>query len=226
VEKLVSLDLQKGAEGNELDELQMHRFLESFKETMTVTEMREALRATGAISGTAKLFPITHYYINKFKVDWKKLVNAPQGDNKAEIEEAERKLNEVSVAFNAAETRATEAQQALKTSEAREAEAKQREAEAKAAQQELEAALAELKAQEDAFNNKTAELTRKSEDESVSMVNRNKAKAELAQHLASDPLPLRKAKINQEAAVRKAEKATKAAADARTAAEAARQKAE
>lgn len=43
----------------------------------------------------------------------------------------------------------------------------------------------------------------------------NKAKAELAQHLAEDPLPLRKAKITQEAAVKKAERATAAAAAAR-----------
>jgi len=38
-------------------------------------------------------------------------------------------------------------------------------------------------------------------------VAQNKAKAELAQHLAEDPLPLRKAKITLEAALKKAEKA-------------------
>jgi len=43
----------------------------------------------------------------------------------------------------------------------------------------------------------------------------------LAQHLASDPLPLRKAKITQEAAVKKAKRAVKAAAEASAAAEAA-----
>ena len=60
----------------------------------------------------------------------------------------------------------------------------------------------------------------KSEDESTGVVSRNKAKNELAQHLAEDPLPLRQAKITAEAAVRKAEKATKAAGEARTKAEA------
>ncbi len=40
---------------------------------------------------------------------------------------------------------------------------------------------------------------------------RNKAKNELAQHLAEDPLPLRKAKITQEAAVKKTERAAVAA---------------
>jgi len=61
-----------------------------------------------------------------------------------------------------------------------------------------------------------------------SVVQQNKAKAELAQHLAEDPLPLRKAKITLEAARKKAEKArapfeaaTKAAEAARASAEAA-----
>jgi len=58
------------------------------------------------------------------------------------------------------------------------------------------------------------------------MVQMNKAKNELAQHLSSDPLPLRRAKLNNEAAVRKAEKASKAAAEAVAAAEAARAAAE
>ncbi len=37
-------------------------------------------------------------------------------------------------------------------------------------------------------------------------MSRNKAKAELAQHLAEDPLPLRRAKITTEAAHKKADK--------------------
>jgi len=95
---------------------------------------------------------------------------------------------------------------------AREKESIAAEAEARKAKAELEQSLAELKAQEDAYNNKTAELKRKSEEGSV--VQQNKAKAELAQHLAEDPLPLRRAKINNEASVRKADKTAKAAAAA------------
>merc|ERR1712014_464771 len=97
------------------------------------------------------------------------------------------------------------------------ANAKAAEEEARAAQAELEAALKELKEQEDAYNSKTAALEKKSEEGGV--VSRNKAKAELAQHLAEDPLPLRKAKITQEAAVKRAERASNAAAAAREAAE-------
>merc|ERR1712125_9330 len=90
--------------------------------------------------------------------------------------------------------------------------------EAKSAQEELEAALAALKAEEDAYNQKKAELEKKSQEGGV--VSRNKAANELAQHLAEDPLPLRRAKITAEAAVKRAEKTSKAAADARASAEA------
>jgi len=45
-------------------------------------------------------------------------------------------------------------------------------------------------------------------------VQRNKAKNELAQHLSSDPLPLRRAKITQEAAVKKADRAAQVAKEA------------
>jgi len=224
--KMASLDLQKGADGNEVDEMCMHRFLEAFHETQTVAEMRESLRSTGAISGNIKLFPITFHYIYKFKVDWHELVNASQGDNKKEIDEAQRKLDSVQKALKDSEERAKEAKTALHTAQTKEAESKAKEAEAKAAQQELEAALKELKAQEDEFNNKTNTLKAKSEDENSSVVARNKAKNELSQHLASDPLPLRKAKITQEAAVKKADKATAAASEALKAAISAKKDAE
>lgn len=115
-------------------------------------------------------------------------------------------------------------QKTAEASRVAEAESKKAAADAKAAQEELETALAELKAQEDAYNNKKLDLERKSEEGGV--VSRNKAKAELAQHLAEDPLPLRRAKITTEAAVKKAERTAQAAAEAVVAAEAARAAAE
>eukprot|EP01101_Sappina_pedata_P003480 TRINITY_DN1383_c0_g1_i3.p1 TRINITY_DN1383_c0_g1~~TRINITY_DN1383_c0_g1_i3.p1 ORF type:complete len:317 (-),score=168.69 TRINITY_DN1383_c0_g1_i3:79-1029(-) len=217
VQKLVSLDLQNGAEGTNLDELQMHRFLESFQETMTVKEMRDNLRSTGAIEGNSKAFPITYYYIYKYGVDWHKLVHAAQGDNQKEIDEAQNMLNQVQNALQ-------ESQKAVEDSKQKIAESKAKAAESKVAQAELEVALAEVKKQEDEFNNKTNDLKRKSEEGSV--VQQNKAKNELAQHLASDPLPLRKAKITLEAAVKKSDRAFKAAISAGNAAEEAKKSAE
>jgi len=120
-----------------------------------------------------------------------KLVTASQGDNQEEVEKAQRMLETAQAACKEAETK-----QAASTKAAAE----------------LKAALAELKAQEDAFNEKTASLKAKSESGTV--VQQNKAKAELAQHMASDPLPLNRAKLNTEAATKKAEKARLAADEA------------
>jgi len=226
--KCDELDLNKRSEGSALDELNAHRFLEAFNEPMTVREMRDALRATGA-TGSDKFttVPLTHFLVSIYKVNWKQLVNASQGDNKAEIEHAQRLFDEVQVAFQESETKHQQAAAALKESHAREAEARTKEAEAKtreeeaeAAKRELEAALADLKAKESEYNNKTQDLTKKSESAS-GVVAQNKAKAELAQHLNEPTMPLRKARITQEAAVKKAEKTKQAAADARAAAEAA-----
>jgi len=176
----------KKKEGNELDEFQAHRFLEGIGTTMTVQELRNYIRSIGV--DKVKYIPICHFLLARYKADLHKLVTASQGDNQ-EIEKAQKMLEVAQAAC-------------------REAEAKQQ-VSAKA-EAELKAALAELKAQEDAFNAKTADLKRKSEEGSV--VAQNKAKNELSQHLASDPLPLRKAKITQEAVTKKAEKA-RAAAD-------------
>eukprot|EP01102_Stenamoeba_stenopodia_P015884 TRINITY_DN5484_c0_g6_i1.p1 TRINITY_DN5484_c0_g6~~TRINITY_DN5484_c0_g6_i1.p1 ORF type:complete len:343 (+),score=110.21 TRINITY_DN5484_c0_g6_i1:71-1030(+) len=220
VQKFADLDLQNRAAGSGLDELNAHRFLEGIGETLTVVALRDTLRKTGAIAANErpKLFPLTHYLLFRFNVNWKTLVNT-KGDNSAEIAEAQRLLDEVTKAFAESDRQAQIARQA-------EAEARTQEAPFKAAQEELEAAVADVKRQEDDRNRKTEELQQKSSQGSV--VQQNKAKAELAQHLAEDPLPLRKAKITLEAARKKAEKArapfeaaTKAAEAARAAAEAA-----
>merc|ERR1712137_920693 len=138
---------------------------------------------------------------------------AVDSENQAKQREAEAKQREADAKNTAEQAKEKEAQP-QKDAQA----AKEREAEARAAQQELEAALKELEAQEKAFNDKKEDLKRKSEEGGV--VSRNKAANELAQLLSEDPLPLRRTKISQEAAVKKAERAAKASADATTAAEA------
>eukprot|EP01094_Clydonella_sp_ATCC50884_P027025 TRINITY_DN75_c0_g2_i4.p2 TRINITY_DN75_c0_g2~~TRINITY_DN75_c0_g2_i4.p2 ORF type:complete len:405 (+),score=218.32 TRINITY_DN75_c0_g2_i4:132-1346(+) len=267
--KCGELDIQKHGDGNGLDEMQAHVFLESFNETLTVRELRTSLRSTGAIGEKErpKLVPITHYLLFKYEADWHKLVNAAQGDNKEELAEAQRLLDECAAKFQESEARASEARVALneaiakenaaqaredeaKAAEAeavaREAEAKSAEADAiakeeaaradeaeavqreaaakeaeapfKAATDELEKALADVKAEEDAYNGKIDDCKRRAETGGV--VQRNKAKNELAQLEGEDPLPLRRAKITQEAAVKKAERTTNAAAAAKEKAQA------
>src|SRR3990167_4162785 len=334
------LDLEFHKEGTSLDEMKAHVFLERFDETLTVREMRDKLRATGAIGENErpKTVPLTHYLLYKYNVDWRVLIDKTrQGDNKEEMAKAESLLAEVQAAFQDSENKAAAARRALieaqnsenaailreneaKDSEAqalaseneakrKEEEAKQREAEAvaseeravvaetqakqreaeafaseeqavqretearaseeqakkveaaarkseeqakqretdanvsateaqsrdavaqkdaetakaaendaQAAKRELEDALRELRAQEDAYNQRVKDLTDKGNDESIGVVSRNKAKAELAQLKAEDPLPLRRAKITVEAAIRKADKATTIAAETANAA--------
>jgi multidrug resistance efflux pump len=198
VVQCAALDDKKES-GNELDEMKAHRFLEKLGDTHTVLQLRAALRKVKALGEAErpKTVPLTHYLVFRYEVDWVRLVNAAQGENAEEIARAQAQVKE------AQENTAKAQEEARK---------------AAAAQLELELALAEVKRQEDERDRKTKDLTEKSETGGV--VSRNKAKAELSQHLAEDPLPLRKAKITLEAAVKKAEKATKAAEDAREKAEA------
>lgn len=181
--KFESFDLEKGKNGHELDELNAHRFLEAFHETMTVKEMRDKLRAKQALKekGVSKYISLVHFLATKYDVNIHHLVNASQGDNQAELIEAQRKLEE--------------AQQACEEAQRTEKEAKLRETEARNAKSALDA-------EQEAYDRRTDMLKKKSEEGGV--VARNKAKNELAQHLSEDPLPLRRARITQEVAVKRA----------------------
>src|SRR3989338_5621496 len=234
VEKAAAIDLERHADGSALDELNAHRLLEIFDETLTVREMRTQLRSVGAIDEKEqpKLVPLAHLLLARYKADWHWFVNAPQG-SEDEINAAQAKLNACKAAFEESNARAAEAAEALRAAQAAEASAKAREAEAvaaaeeakrreaaaratedealareadaktaeapfKAAQEEVEAALAEVHRQEAEYHGKIADAQRRSEEGGA--VSRGKAKNELAQLQAEDPLPLRKAKITLEAA--------------------------
>jgi prefoldin subunit 5 len=181
VENCVSLDLQKV--GNALDELNAHRFLEMNQETLTVRAMRTQLRASGAIGeqDRPKLVPLCHVLFFKFSLNWRETVSMSLGGDPEELRRAQQALD--------AATKSLE--------------------ECRAAQAELEAALAEVKKQEDEYNGKIEDAKKRSEEGGV--VSRNRAKAELAQLLAEDPLPLRRAQITLQAAVKRADRATQAA---------------
>jgi len=216
-QSFTELDQDKKGDGNELDEFWSHKFLEGLGETMTVIEMREKFRKIDADFN--KHMSMVEYIMFRYGFSIPSVLTCPQGDNTAGIKKAEAMVNEAQKALDemnakleqskAAAERAKEAAEAAKKAAKAVAEA---EAEAKKA-------LAELQAEEKAFENKKAALEKTKNDMSIGVVKRNKAANELDQLLSEDPLPLRKAKINQSAAVKKCERATKAA-------EAAAQKAE
>jgi len=177
--KFNELDTQNHENGIALDELTAHRFLEHFKDPLTVIQMRNTLRETGAIpkEGRPKDFPVTHFLLAHFPSDWHILVNATQGENAEEIAACQKLLNEVLTAIP--ELQKTES--------------------------EAKSAALEQQKQQELYDSKIQEVKERTTVGTV--VQQNKAKAELAQILASDPLPLSRAKITADAAAKKAEKA-------------------
>jgi len=197
-QKFISLDDKKAA-GNELDEFWSHKLLESIGQTLTVVELREHLKKIDLdVNGKMALLEFLAF---QYKKTVKQVVDAPQGQNAAEVADAAKK-------FETLQTLLAELQTAL-------AEQKAAEEAAQKAEAELKIAVADLKKQEDDYRVQIETLEAKSNDPSASTVSKNKAAAELAQLKAENPLPLRKAKITQDAALRKVEKVRKAAEAAR-----------
>ena len=229
----VALDRANAEGGNELNEFDSHRLLEKSDNALTVTKMREVLKDMDMDSNN--MVSLTEFMVYKYSVDWKVLVNAPQGCDMTAINAAQSSLDTANRLLHIAATAASRAKEdAARTKEAEafatEEEARATEAEkaARAAEEALvgsnsqnSAALAELHAQESAITSNLAALHLIAEDDNLSAVKKGKAKAEIAMVNAEDSMPLRMAKISQEAAVRKVAKATKKAAATTAAAESA-----
>jgi len=218
-EKFASIDPNTGT-GYDHDEFWSHKFLEDLGETISVVDLRKKL---GEIDiDKNKRMCLSEYLLFKYARTVKDLVTAPQGDPEelaraqALVDEASRAVDQVLDALEAQK-------QTAKKAAADEEAAAQKQLELQAAKKDLEVALEEVKVQEAAYNAKTEELKSKSEGGGVAAL---RAKNELAQHLGEDPLPLRRAKISAEAAVKLCERAQKAAAAAQQAAAASRVAAE
>ena len=203
VQKMGELEQDKHADGCDLDEFWSHKFLETLGETMTVIEMRERFRKIDADFN--KRMSMLEYIMYRYNIEPHAMVTAPQGGDQEQINKAQAMVDSAQSAVDAMNTALDAAKKAV--------------AAAVAAENENKAALDELHAQEKAFEDKKAALEKTKNDMSIGVVKRNKAANELDQMMAEDPLPLRKAKINQAATVKKSERATKAA-------EAAKEKAE
>jgi len=199
-------------EGCDLDELKAHHFLEKLGGTMTVVELRKKL-ALLDLDKNNKM-AMSEYLLGKFQKKPEELISAPQGGQAeaAKLEAAKRAVAEAAAVLSQALAReeasakaAKDAEKALWASEA--------------AKAELAAAVAELEAQEKALADKRNGYLSKINDPQLSAMKKGTATNELAQLDSEDPLPLRKAKITQGAALKKAEKAAKLAADEKVAAD-------
>jgi chromosome segregation ATPase len=151
---------------------------------------------------------LAEYLLFTYDKDPVKFATAPQGSASAEeqamLDAAEEQLRKLSDLFDQLAAAKKAAEDA--------------EAEVRAIKKEAEEIQAEIKAQEDAKAANIARLEALSTDQSVGIVKRNMAVQELAAAKNEDPLPLRKAKLTQDAVVRRLEKAVAAAAAATQAA--------
>jgi len=223
-QKFMELDAKK-KEGNELDEFWSHKFLESLGDTLTVIALREKLRKID-LDANGRM-ALLEYLIFKYSKTVQAIIDSPQGDNSEQLKEATAKLQAVQDALLEVQKQLEEEKKALEAQKKAEEDARnsleaQRKAEelVRKAEAELKAAVDEFYAQENAYKNAIATLEKKANDSTASTVAKSKAANELAQLKGEDPLPLRKAKITQEAALRRVEKDRKAAESATAAAEA------
>eukprot|EP00013_Stygamoeba_regulata_P019895 CAMPEP_0177661030 /NCGR_PEP_ID=MMETSP0447-20121125/18409_1 /TAXON_ID=0 /ORGANISM="Stygamoeba regulata, Strain BSH-02190019" /LENGTH=347 /DNA_ID=CAMNT_0019166241 /DNA_START=46 /DNA_END=1089 /DNA_ORIENTATION=- len=208
VKKFIELDMmsmeRKGADGNELDQFWSAKFLEDLNSTLTSSERKDALRKIDQ-DNNGKMSCI-EYLVWKFNKGVEETVNAPQGDNSAAIAAAQKKLDAVNEQLLDCENKIAAQKKAIQENDEAIRELKKKQDDLERAKQELVKAEAELQAAVDALHAEEAALENKKKAlEATSQkpgVAGAKAKNELAQLLGEDPLPLRKAKITQEAAVR------------------------
>lgn len=236
--KCVQLD-KKQEQGSYLDEFTAHRVLESCSKAYTVQEMRNLLISINPNYNKSKKVSLAELLIFNYEVDWRKAIHQKCLDWEKK-RKAEEKLDEATKALteatNAAERAATDAKSA---EDAEQHAIKEQEEASKAAEESRVAELAmseakeksketleELKMQETKLQEKREALEKLSTDDNLGIVKRNKAKAELNMLLSKDPLPLRTAKLHQEASFKKLSKATKKAGEAASAAELCMKKAE
>jgi len=231
--KFVELDKKK-KNGNELNEVEAHHLLQQGGKTMTALELRNELRKID-VDANGQM-ALLEYLLFQYHRSVTACLTNPQGggpeeqkqlaEAQAKMDALQKALEELQVQLEAQKKAEAAAKDAEAIAKAAEEKAVAAENVLKAAEAEARAAAEELHRQEEDYKNKVNALDAKTKDQSTGTVSRNKAVQELAQLKGQDPLPLRKAKITQDAAVRKVEAERKVAQAAREKAEQQRQAAE
>lgn len=208
-------------EGTSLDEFKSHRILEIMGETLTVLALRKRLSELDIDND--KCMALTEYLLDKYKKSPQAVVDAPQGDlDPAELKAAQDACDNAVAALSFASDEVAAAAAAKVAAAKAVTAAEEAEAEVRAAEAELQASIDEITQLEE---EKKAYLDKRQaimDDPNAGNVKKGKAASEKAQAEGEDPLPLRKAKITQKAALRRVEKARKLAEAATEAAKAAK----
>jgi len=196
--KFMEYDDKKKKAGNELDQLMSHHFLQSFGQTLTAMELKNKLRAID-VDANGKM-ALLEYLLFTYERTVKDCIDNPQGgsENQKEIDDAAEKLNSMLKA-------ADELQVQLEIQRKNVEKQKQAEAEARKAEEANRVAVEELKQQQAAIDAQVRSLETQI-SESKSVVAKGRASQELASLKGADPTPLRRARLTQEASLKRLEK--------------------
>jgi len=191
-------------EGTDLDQFQAHRFLEHLGETCTVKELRAKVKNLDVDRN--KRLALCEYLADKYDKSVQQVIDAPQGGQAAQealdravklVETSTEKMNAAISSSELAHTAHDEAKKSKQLSDE--------------AKKECEEAVNAVESQEASRAKKIGKLKDKINNKKLSTMKINTAKNELAQVEGEDPLPLRKAKLTQKAALKKSKRAAKVA---------------
>jgi len=213
-----------------VDEFVAHQLLEFSNKPCTSNELRTFMESTsgrdsGSSGTSARRVSLAELLIYQFGYDWQTLANKPECRDILAERDAREELANAKAELNKLTDAAKNAARAAENARVSEAKALNRElAASKAAERAVSAkvsldeacekasvALESLKLQEESTNMKRNELDRCASDSKNGIVSRNRAKAELSILKSEDPIKLRTARIQQEAAVKKMNVAAKKA---------------
>jgi hypothetical protein len=124
LQRIITLDTQKGKQGCDLDEFSAHRFLEQSGETKRVVELRESLREID--KDFNKRMALVEFLLFRYKQSIKELLARPQGTNEelaraqealravqAEIDKIEAKKKDLTAKSNAGGVKGMQAKNEL-----------------------------------------------------------------------------------------------------------------
>jgi hypothetical protein len=97
--------------GNELDEFQAHKFLESLGETLTVVALRDRLRQIDLDFN--RRVALIEYLTVRYGKTAEQVINAPQGDNAEKLAAAQAKFDAVQRAYAEVSRQLEEQQRSL-----------------------------------------------------------------------------------------------------------------
>jgi len=202
----IALDSKKD-DGCDLDEFYSHKFLETYGETMTALELRNAMRKIDINHDNRMSF--LEYLLYRYEQTVEELLLRPQGFQSEELLAALKALSQ--------------AREDIRRAEASKLEMEASKAQAEISKMEVEASRAEVSAIRTAIDSKRDGLEKAAQ---AGGVKGNMAKQELFALNNEDSTELNAAILRADAAVRKAEAAVKKAEEAVQKADAAVKKAE